>query len=238
MHAGCCFFFGGLFHHVQSFNALANQVCNSLLFLAVVGLTLPIAAATLPGVQFSENEMLIFSRIIAILLLAVYITYLYFQLMSHNDLFVASKDQEIVADNQNQLNENNPTTEGEGDEEEEEEEQPVLTITAELLTLLTISIIVAMASECAPVPCGRSLKLVRFCAVELVCECWCAGVGRRESVVGAAAVLPHLVLAVLGCAAHTGLAMSSIEVQRSHSFNMIAPPPAAASHSAANVTEK
>ena len=162
-HAGCCFFFGGLFHHVQSFNALANQVCNSLLFLAVVGLTLPIAAATLPGVQFSENEMLIFSRIIAILLLAVYITYLYFQLMSHNDLFVASKDQEIVADNQNQLDENNPTTEGEG-EEEEEEEQPVLTITAELLTLLTISIIVAMASECAPLPLAeQSYDLVFVC---------------------------------------------------------------------------
>ena len=150
-HAGCCFLFGGLYHHVQSFNALANQVCNSLLFLAVVGLMLPLAAANLPGVQFSESEMLVFSRIIALLLLLVYVTYLYFQLMSHNDLFVADKGQEIEAENQEQMNRNNPMTEGEqGGDEGEEGEEPVLTVTAELLTLLAISVIVAMASECAP----------------------------------------------------------------------------------------
>ena len=38
---------------------------------------------------------------------------------------------------------------GSEDGEEEEEEQPVLTVTAELITLFAISIVVAMASECA-----------------------------------------------------------------------------------------
>lgn len=156
--AGCCFLFGGMYHHVQSFNALANQVCNSLLFLAVVGLTLPVAAASLPGVQFSESEMLTFSRIIAVLLLLVYVAYLYFQLISHNDMFVADKGQEIEAENQDQMDRNNPMT-GEGDDDEEGEE-PVLTITAELLTLLAISVIVAMASECVPLQTHARIWLV------------------------------------------------------------------------------
>ena len=77
--------------------------------------------------------------------------------------------QEIESPNQERLNEMNPTRDvesgggnngsnnnggdgggggGGGDNEEEEKEQPVLTVTAELLTLLAISVIVAMASEC------------------------------------------------------------------------------------------
>ena len=82
-----------MFHYVQSFNAVANQVCNSLMFLAVVGLTLPVAAANLAEIHFTDADMLIFSRIIAVLLLATYITYLYFQLQSHSDLFKADKTQ-------------------------------------------------------------------------------------------------------------------------------------------------
>ena len=144
---------------MQSFNAIANQVCNSLLFLAVVGLSLPIAAATMPGISFSSNDMLHFSRIIAILLLLVYLTYLYFQLVSHNDLFTADKGQEIQAPGQSERNQQQGNTNGgaqqqgeqeEESDEEDEQEEPVLTITAELSVLMLISVIVAMASECAP----------------------------------------------------------------------------------------
>ena len=125
LSAGCCFFFGGLSHKVQTFNSVSNQVSNSLLFLAVIALILPSAAAYFPK-TFTDSEMLHFSRVIAIMLLIIYICYLYFQLVSHNDLFVA---------------------EGEGGEEEEPEEA-ALTITAEVLSLLVISLIVAAASEC------------------------------------------------------------------------------------------
>lgn len=152
--AGCCFFMGGMYYHIQSFNALANQVCNSLLFLAVVGLSLPCAAVVLPNVRFTEAEMLAFSRIVAVLLLAAYLTYLYFQLVSHHDMFSGDVKQlkdmatssgpgaiSIVGDIE---------AEDEQEGEDEEDEQPVLTITAELGVLLAISVIVAMASECAP----------------------------------------------------------------------------------------
>lgn len=138
--AGCCFLFGGLSNKVQTFNAVSNQVSNSLLFLAVVALILPSAAAHFPA-HFDPADMLSFSRIIAVLLLIVYIAYLYFQLVSHNDLFVA---------------------EG-GPVEHEEVEEPALTVTAEIVSLLVISLIVAAASECV----AASATVVRrvFCGL-------------------------------------------------------------------------
>jgi calcium/proton exchanger cax len=148
---------GGMYHHIQSFNAIANQVCNSLLFLAVVGLSLPCAAVVLPNVRFTESEMLTFSRIIAVLLLATYLVYLYFQLVSHHAMFSGDAKQvtEVAATAgpgavaiTGSIGEEGEQ-EGEG-EDDDEAEEPVLTITAELGVLLTISVIVAMASECAP----------------------------------------------------------------------------------------
>jgi Ca2+/H+ antiporter len=68
-----------------------------------------------------------------VLLLIVYISYLYFQLISHNDLFLPATNPD-------------GTSEREG---ESESEDPALTVTAELSVLLAISVVVAMASECA-----------------------------------------------------------------------------------------
>jgi Ca2+:H+ antiporter len=144
-------------YKIQSFNMIANQVCNSLLFLAVVALTLPCAAAYLPDTRFSDADMLTFSRIIAILLLCVYLAYLYFQLISHNAMFAAPSDEPAIGrDGQPvQPNGSGALNEPDGNSAEagEEAEEPALTVTAELLTLLTISVIVAAASECAP-RCG------------------------------------------------------------------------------------
>lgn len=153
MRAGCCFLFGGAFHHVQTFNALANQVCNSLLFLAVVGLSLPCAAGVLSTTHFNESDMLAFSRIISVLLLLVYLCYLYFQLISHQDLFTAGAAVPKIGDASGGDGAPDAVAEGEGEadgsEGGEEEEMPALTITAELSVLAVISVIVAMASECA-----------------------------------------------------------------------------------------
>ena len=38
---GCCFFFGGLFHTQQDFNARIASIDSSLLLIAVLGLTIP-----------------------------------------------------------------------------------------------------------------------------------------------------------------------------------------------------
>lgn len=134
---------------MQSFNALANQVCNSLLFLAVVGLSLPCAAGVLPTTHFDESDMLTFSRIISVLLLLVYLGYLYFQLVSHQDLFKAGAAVPKMEGGAGGVIEEE-TEEGDEEDGSEDEEQPALTITAELGVLAIISIIVAMASECAP----------------------------------------------------------------------------------------
>lgn len=132
--AGCCFLFGGLHYEIQEFNSVANRVSNSLLFLAVIGLILPSVMPFLPteglkSLLTTEDTTLHFSRVIAVLLLVTYIVYLYFQLVSHNKYFL-------------------PPADPESDDEGEEAEQPALTVTAELGTLLAISLIVAVASEC------------------------------------------------------------------------------------------
>jgi Ca2+:H+ antiporter len=138
---------------MQSFNALANQVCNSLLFLAVVGLTLPCAAGVLPNIHFTDADMLIFSRIIAVLLLLVYLAYLYFQLISHNHMFTtnagAPKIEGPGGEQPDTFTGMETVQEGDGDDDDDEPEQPALTITAEIGILALISLIVALASECA-----------------------------------------------------------------------------------------
>jgi Ca2+:H+ antiporter len=142
-----------MYHKTQSFNALANQVCNSLLFLAVVGLSLPCAAGVLTTISFTDTGMLYFSRFIAILLLFVYLSYLYFQLITHNDMFTGK----IETPGGGQLTGGECIPEEDDGDEEEEPEQPALTITAELGLLLLISVIVALASEYAAVPLAASL---------------------------------------------------------------------------------
>lgn len=46
---GCCFLFGGLRHKIQLFNALANKVSSSLLFLASIAIIIPTSAKTVYG---------------------------------------------------------------------------------------------------------------------------------------------------------------------------------------------
>lgn len=41
-----CFFFGGFRHKQQTFNALANKVSSSLLFLACIAIIIPSTAKT------------------------------------------------------------------------------------------------------------------------------------------------------------------------------------------------
>jgi Ca2+:H+ antiporter len=64
--------FGGAWHHVQSFNAAANQASSSLLLLSCIGIILPTAATQLsaPG-DVSQAELLAISRATALILLIV-----------------------------------------------------------------------------------------------------------------------------------------------------------------------
>lgn len=92
---GCCFLFGGLYYKQQDFNPVANQASSSLLFLSCIGVVLPTAAAQLapagkPGM--SAKDVLNISRGTAVVLLAIYVAYLTFQLNTHAHLFGGGED--------------------------------------------------------------------------------------------------------------------------------------------------
>jgi Ca2+:H+ antiporter len=69
---GCCMLFGGAYYKTQTFNAVGNRACSSLLFLAVIGIVIPTAAYQLvhdDAHKGDENWILDISRICAVVLL-------------------------------------------------------------------------------------------------------------------------------------------------------------------------
>mmetsp|Transcript_7985 Transcript_7985/g.15527 ORF Transcript_7985/g.15527 Transcript_7985/m.15527 type:complete len:444 (-) Transcript_7985:716-2047(-) len=129
---GCSFFFGGLKNKTQTFNAVGNRACSSLLFLACIGIIIPTAAEQLipmPDSVASDLLGLRISRGAAILLLISYGCYLLFQLRTHRDYFSPAP------------------TPGQGEEEHEDVEIPMLSLPTASLFLGIITIIVAICSE-------------------------------------------------------------------------------------------
>lgn len=118
---GCSFFFGGLYHKTQTFNAVGNRACSSLLMLACIGIIIPTAATKLVDAEDSHEEWILdISRGTAVLLLACYAAYLVFQLRTHHDLFQPDDGQEA---------------------------EPILSLTTATLLLTAITVVVAFASE-------------------------------------------------------------------------------------------
>ena len=97
---GCCFFIGGIRYHEQSFSTTVASTMSSLLTIASASLIIPAAlASTLSSHDEhagSSYEVLLLSRYTSIILLAVYIMYLYFQLKSHGDFFEHSQEENDV----------------------------------------------------------------------------------------------------------------------------------------------
>lgn len=96
---GCAFFAGGLKHKHQTFNKTGVGMNSALLLLAVISLSVPAVLHTTHTELHGTQSEIALSRFTSCLLLGVYATFLYFQLVTHRDLF----DEE----------------EGEDDEEEE-----------------------------------------------------------------------------------------------------------------------
>ncbi len=70
--AGCCMLFGGFYFKTQSFNAMGNRVCSSLLFLAVIGIVMPTAAYSLTAHKGTDDSWIVdISRVSACILLAM-----------------------------------------------------------------------------------------------------------------------------------------------------------------------
>lgn len=88
-----CFFFGGITYKTQRFNASGARTQYSLLLLAILALVIP-TVVLLTGAR-PESELLI-SRGCALVLAALYVCYLFFQLVTHREDFAA--EAEAVAD--------------------------------------------------------------------------------------------------------------------------------------------
>lgn len=84
---GMCFFFGGVNRLEQHFNPVVAQTAASLLALSVSSLIIPTAFHAWSGA--GERGIAPLSRATAVILLAVYGCYLFFQLKSHADLYNA-----------------------------------------------------------------------------------------------------------------------------------------------------
>jgi Ca2+:H+ antiporter len=92
---GVSFTFGGIKHHVQSFNVQSIRLYGTIMFIAVISMAIP---STLSG-YFAEKPDLFGNAIsinvgFASVLLAAYGLYLFFMLKTHKDLFASEKEEE------------------------------------------------------------------------------------------------------------------------------------------------
>jgi len=125
---GTCFFAGGLKFHMQSFNETVASTMSSLMAVASASLVIPATLYAVMEANGNTNEdkslenVLLLSHGTAIILLILYVTYLYFQLKSHAELF----DEE---------------------QEGEAEEAQILSPWAAAVALVVITVAVAICAE-------------------------------------------------------------------------------------------
>lgn len=98
---GCCFFFGGLYHKEQRFNATAATANMGLLALSSIALVLPTPFAEYYDLH--DEDALAVSRIAAIFLMFMYIQLLVFQLHTHVHLFDESDNDDTDAGEDEEL---------------------------------------------------------------------------------------------------------------------------------------
>eukprot|EP00914_Ancora_sagittata_P012094 GHVO01023356.1.p1 GENE.GHVO01023356.1~~GHVO01023356.1.p1 ORF type:complete len:444 (-),score=51.85 GHVO01023356.1:74-1405(-) len=128
---GMSFLAGGLYFHVQKFNAQGAACSTSLLLLASLGIVCPtVTAHASPYVD--PADILAISRYVALLIAATYCLFLFFQLHTHLSLF---KDNQ-TEDNRFDL-----------DDAEDVEEWPSLSASTSIFFLLSITLIIACQSE-------------------------------------------------------------------------------------------
>lgn len=94
---GCCFLAGGIKYKEQSFNSTVASTMSSLMTVATASLIIP---ATLYAVMSNkdsgtqEDNIMVLSRGTSIILLFIYVSYLFFQLKTHADLFDDAEAQD------------------------------------------------------------------------------------------------------------------------------------------------
>ena len=125
---GCAFFFGGLKHKTQTYNQQGVMANSALLLLGTLGLTLPSALhATNTEIHGTQSELSL-SRFTSCMLLLMYAAYLYFQLISHRELFEEDGD-------------------GDGDDDDDEDEEAVLGFWGSIAWLCVFTIFISVLSD-------------------------------------------------------------------------------------------
>jgi Ca2+:H+ antiporter len=152
---GGSFFAGGLKFKESNFKVTAAQTSSSLMTLAGITLVIPAAYHSSQVGKTSENALtnlmrladdpsgppnpndgttpglLIISRGTAVALFFVYLTYLYFQLVSHADLFQADPARRDASDGV----------------DEEEEEQASMSLIAATVSLLGVTVVTSFCAD-------------------------------------------------------------------------------------------
>ncbi|KAI9373148.1 Sodium/calcium exchanger protein-domain-containing protein [Aspergillus egyptiacus] len=136
---GLCFFFGGLGREHQVFHEAVSEVGSGLLLVAGFGLLIPSAfyaalSSNSTNAQATQEEIahfaLIISRATAIILMAAFLMYLFYNLHSHNTIY-----DEILQHDENR-----------DEDREREEKRAKLTMTECLIAVAISMTCVAMSA--------------------------------------------------------------------------------------------
>jgi Ca2+:H+ antiporter len=88
-----CFFVGGIFYPNQSFHATISEVACNLMLVAGMGLVIPsifynsLHLSSNHSDEFLEESALRLSRVVAVVLLAAFLAYLWFQTRTHFGIY-------------------------------------------------------------------------------------------------------------------------------------------------------
>lgn len=92
---GCCFIAGGIKHKEQTFNSTVASTMSSLMIVSTASLIIPATLyAVMSNQDSQEDNIMVLSRGTSIILLILYVSYLFFQLKTHADLFDDAEAQE------------------------------------------------------------------------------------------------------------------------------------------------
>jgi Ca2+:H+ antiporter len=156
---GMCFFAGGLRFSEQGFGLSAAQLNSSLLTVSVIAVLLPaafhLALEPTPNADPDEgSDILKLSRGVAIILLFIYGSYLFFQLYSHTSLYNDTGGDIIKSTHYEEPTSNrlkNPFRKSEHDSEAampvNRIEAPKMSVPVTVLLLTCVTVLVAVTAE-------------------------------------------------------------------------------------------
>lgn len=147
---GGAFVVSGYRHKVSKFNVLAAQTSASMLYMAVLSFVLPAAYSSSvndPG----DKKVVLFSRLISVVILIVYILFLFFQLKTHRRHFSGEYEEETdslhILDAPNISRRYSMSLSQQPELTDEEIETPQIPVTFAVISLCLITILVSFCSE-------------------------------------------------------------------------------------------